>query len=89
MFIQGSSSFANHIKVKLGGNKHMLKEFSALGTTTSGGPVVRLCPFNSGDPGLIPTQGTRSHMLQLRPSTDKYIKKIFFKEEFLSLEFSK
>ena len=28
---------------------------------------LRLCAPNAGGPGLIPGQGTRSHMLQLRP----------------------
>ena len=32
---------------------------------------LRLCALNAGGPGLIPGQGTRSHMLQLRPSTAK------------------
>ena len=29
----------------------------------------RLCAANAGDPGSIPAQGTRSHMLQLRVPT--------------------
>ena len=29
---------------------------------------LRLCVPNAGGPGLIPAQGTRSHMLQLRVS---------------------
>ena len=33
-----------------------------------GGPVSKLCTPNAGDPGSIPGQGTRSHMLQLRDS---------------------
>ena len=33
-----------------------------------GGPLwLRLCAPDVGDLGLIPGQGTRSHMLQLRP----------------------
>ena len=32
---------------------------------------------NAGSPGLIPGQGTRSHMLQLRPSIGKYINNFF------------
>ena len=32
---------------------------------------LRLHALNAGGPGLIPGQGTRSHMLQLRPSTAK------------------
>ena len=32
---------------------------------------LRLHAPNAGDLGLIPGQGTRSHMLQLRPSTAK------------------
>ena len=43
-----------------------------------------VCASNAGGPGLIPGQGTRSHMLQLRPSTAKYTPKnnffFFFKE---------
>ena len=35
-------------------------------------PGLRLCAPKSGGPYLIPGQGTRSHMLQLRPSRDKY-----------------
>ena len=27
---------------------------------------LRLCPSNAGGPGSIPSQGTRSHMSQLR-----------------------
>ena len=27
---------------------------------------LRLCAPNAGDPGLLPGQGTRSHMLQLK-----------------------
>ena len=34
---------------------------------------LRLSVPNSGGPGSIPGQETRSHMLQLRPKTDKYI----------------
>ena len=37
---------------------------------------LRLCAPNAGGPGLIPCQGTRSCMLQLRPSIAKSI--IFF-----------
>ena len=29
---------------------------------------LRLCALHAGGPGLIPGQGTRSHMPQLRPS---------------------
>ena len=36
---------------------------------------------NSGGPGLIPGRGTRSHMLQLRPSTAKKINKIFLQSK--------
>ena len=32
---------------------------------------LRLCVPNAGGPGSIPGQGTRSHMLQLRPSAVK------------------
>ena len=32
---------------------------------------LRLCAPNTGSPGLIPGQGTRSHMPQPRPSTVK------------------
>ena len=34
---------------------------------------LRLCTPNAGDPGSILGQGTRSHMLQLRPGTAKLI----------------
>ena len=34
---------------------------------------LRLPTPNVGDPGLIPGQGTRSNLLQLRPSTAKQI----------------
>ena len=39
---------------------------------------LRLHTPKEGGPGWIPSQGTRSHMLQLRASTAKFIKKIFF-----------
>ena len=32
---------------------------------------LRVCPPNTGVPGLIPCQGTGSHLLQLRPSAAK------------------
>ena len=32
---------------------------------------LRLCALNSGGPGLVPGQGTRSHMPQLRPGAAK------------------
>ena len=41
---------------------------------------LRLCTPNAGDPGSIPGQGTRSHMLQLRPGTAKLIN-IFLKKK--------
>ena len=34
---------------------------------------LRLHAPNAGGPGLIPDQGTRSHMLQLRPGIAKQI----------------
>ena len=34
------------------------------------GPVVNSAP-NAGGPGSIPGQGTRSHVLQLRPGAAK------------------
>ena len=34
---------------------------------------LRLCAPNAGGLGSIPDQGTRPHMLQLRPSTAKLI----------------
>ena len=44
---------------------------------TNGTPLVvhrpRLCSPNVGGPGVIPGQGTRPHMLQLRPGTAKYV----------------
>ena len=40
---------------------------------TNGIPLVvqrlRLCSPNAGGPGVIPGQGTRPHVLQLRPDT--------------------
>ena len=36
---------------------------------------LRLQAPNAGDPGSIPDQETRSHILQLRPSAVKYKKK--------------
>ena len=36
---------------------------------------LRLCTPNAGGLGSIPDQGARSHMLQLRPSAAKLIKK--------------
>ena len=48
-----------------------------------GTPLVaqwqRLQAPNAGGLGLIPGQGTRSHMPQLTPSTAKYMYKFFFK----------
>ena len=35
--------------------------------------LQRLCTLNAGGPGSIPDQGTRFHMLQLRPRAAKYI----------------
>ena len=32
---------------------------------------LTLCIPKAKGPGLVPGQGTRSHMLQLRPGTDK------------------
>ena len=40
--------------------------------------LERLCALNAGGPGSIPDQGTRFHMLQLRPRAAKYIN-IFWK----------
>ena len=34
---------------------------------------LRLCAPNAGSPGLIPGQGTGSHMLQLKPGAAKEI----------------
>ena len=36
-----------------------------------GDPVAKTLCSNAGGPGLIPGQGTRSHMLQLRPGAAK------------------
>ena len=36
-----------------------------------GGPVAKLCAPNARALGLIPSQGTRSHILQLRASAAK------------------
>jgi len=38
-------------------------------TSLEASPWLRLFSPNSGGPGLIPGQGTRSHMLQLRVHT--------------------
>ena len=35
-----------------------------------GGPGLRFRAPNAGDPGTIPGQGTRSHMLQLRSGAE-------------------
>ena len=32
---------------------------------------LRFCAHNGGGPGFIPGQGTRSHMLKLRPNVTK------------------
>ena len=53
--------------------------FSVLSTTFKEGTIgtsllvlwLRLSAPNAGGPGLIPGQGTRSHMLQLRPGAAK------------------
>ena len=45
--------------------------FSRGGRTSLVVQWLRLHAFNAGDPGSIPGQGTRSHMLQLSPSTAK------------------
>ena len=36
-----------------------------------GGPVAKTPHSNAGGPGLIPDQGIRSHVPQLRPSSAK------------------
>ena len=38
---------------------------------TSGGPVAKMLYSSSRSPGLIPSQGTRSHMQELRSSAAK------------------
>ena len=40
-----------------------------------GGPVAKTLSSHCRGPGSIPGQGTRSHMLQLRPGAAKWIKK--------------
>ena len=42
---------------------------------------LRLCTPNGGDPGLVPGQGTRSHIPQLRPGTTKEINLGFKKKK--------
>ena len=45
---------------------------------------LRLCVHNLGGLGLIPGQGTRSHMLQLRPGAVKSINENnYFKKKFI------
>ena len=50
---------------------------------------LKLCAPSAGSPGLIPSQATRFHMLQLRPGTAKLKKKkiffFFFKKTFMKL----
>ena len=41
---------------------------------------LKLCTHNAGGPGLIPGQGTRSLMLQLRLSTAKQVSKYFLEK---------
>ena len=41
---------------------------------------LRLCAPNTGGLSSIPGQGTRPHMLKLRPGVAKYINKIVLKE---------
>ena len=57
----------NKVKIKIEIKKN------GNGGTSSVVQLLRLQALNAGGPCLIPGQGTRSHMLQLRPSTDKYI----------------
>ena len=45
---------------------------------------LRICAPNAGGLGLIPGQGTRSHMLQLR-GVAKNINTIFLKVSYLNL----
>ena len=52
----------------------MIPNFKTYCRTTvgsSGGPVAKTLYFRSRSPGLIPSQVTRSHMQQLRPSAAK------------------
>ena len=42
---------------------------------------LRLCTLNAVEPGSIPGQGTRSHMLQLTPSTAQKNEFFFFKRK--------
>ena len=55
-----------------------LKAKSLLKKLTLGLPWWSSGWLHSGGQGLIPGQGTRSHMLQLGPSTTKYIKHKYF-----------
>jgi len=50
---------------------------------------LRLCTSNTGRPGLIPGQGTRSHMLQLTPSTAKKNEFFFKKKENIDISMLK
>ena len=45
--------------MKLGKKKNEVRDFP-------GGPVAKSLARNAGSRGLIPGQGTRSHMLQLK-----------------------
>ena len=42
---------------------------------------LKLCTHKAGGPGLIPGQGTRSFMLQLRLSTAKQVSKYFLEKK--------
>ena len=44
-------------------------------------PWLRFCAPKAGGSGLIPGQGTRSHVSQLRPSAAKYVNTYFKKRE--------
>ena len=60
------------LSLPLGNHQSILKE-STLGDFP-GGPVVKtVCAPKAGGPGLMPGQGTRSHMLQrkIRHTTSK------------------
>ena len=47
------------------------KTYCRASVGTSGGPVAKTLYSPSRSPGLIPSQRTRSHMQQLRPSPAK------------------
>ena len=48
-----------------------VKKIKKLGRDFPGGPVAKVCSSNAVGPGSVPGQGTRFHILQLRPGAAK------------------